>query len=246
MTDAGGSGTDSTGNGVDSTSFASILANVQRMRNETGDVAVSSNPQAEQFQVRSQSQPQPLPQPQPQPEPRHERRQPTGGERIQRPPQRSATDYTIGSKRVNAFNQDRSSFASTSAATNRGGIVKPSSISVNKSQTGNPLLKHIINVNWSYVESRNVYDYMTSNREIIFLSMKYHKLHPEYIGVKMKPLVKKDAILLVVVDVENTETIMKEINKVCLYNEFTLLVAFSFEQAAKYLTSLASVSASKK
>lgn len=55
----------------------------------------------------------------------------------------------------------------------------------------------------------------------------------------MKPLLKKNALLLTVVDVENSESILREINRICLFNEFTLLLAFNFEQAAKYLTYLA-------
>lgn len=192
-------------NNTDTTSFASILAGVQKLR---GDNTTNSTPK-------------PAPQtPNPAPD-------------------------SIQRKRTNAFNQDRSTYNGPrigGQVTNKSSAGKPSSISVNKSQTGNPLLQHIINVNWTYVESRNTYDYLIKDRQIIFLSLKYHKLHPEYIQNKMKPLIKKNAILLTVVDVENSETILREINRICLFNEFTLLLAFNFEQAAKYLSYLATTS----
>lgn len=147
----------------------------------------------------------------------------------------------IQRKRTNAFNQDRISYnhSGKNQSFQKSASSKPSSISVNKTQTGNPLLQHIVNVNWSYVESRNTYDYLIKNRQVVFLSLKYHKLHPEYIQNRMKPLTKKDAILLTVVDIENSESILREINRICLFNEFTLLLAFNFEQAAKYLTYMA-------
>ncbi len=195
---------------TDTTSFASILAGVQKLRGEPSSNDSNSTPIAQQSPVTRQ-------------------------------PQAQAQQPTVSSKkRTNAFNQDRASYNSPKTQPfQKTGSPKPSTISVNKTQTGNPLLQHIINVNWTYVESRNTYDYLVKNREVIFLSLKYHKLHPEYIQNKMKPLLKKNALLLTVVDIENSESILREINRICLFNGFTLLLAFNFEQAAKYLTYLA-------
>ena len=113
---------------------------------------------------------------------------------------------------------------------------------VNKSQKGNPLLDKFANVNWRYVSSSSSllekidYDYMVrGKRKVIFLSLKYHKLHPEYIVKKLKPVANQGAIMLCVVDIEKSENILKDLNKLCLFNGFTLLLSFNFEQAAKYL-----------
>ncbi|KAL6942654.1 hypothetical protein ACO0QE_003839 [Hanseniaspora vineae] len=114
-------------------------------------------------------------------------------------------------------------------------------ILVNKSQKGNPLLDKFTNVNWRYVSSSSPlekidYDYMVrGKRKVIFLSLKYHKLHPEYIVKKSKPVANQGAIMLCVVDIEKSENILKDLNKLCLFNGFTLLLSFNFEQAAKYL-----------
>lgn len=199
--------------GQDSTSFASILAGVAKLR-ESGD----SQQPGQSHQPTSNAAQQPVERPPPQ---------------AQRPQQRSVpAEPQIGQKRVNAFNQD--------AVRKQGPrISKPSSLSVNSRQKQNPLMKFITNVNYTFTEQRNMYDFLVSGRDVIFLSLKYHKLHPEYLQNRMKPLVRKNAVLITVVDVENHETILRDINKASLYNDFTLLVAFTYEQAAKYLTYMA-------
>ncbi|ONH64963.1 DNA repair protein RAD10 [Cyberlindnera fabianii] len=201
---------------TDSTSFASILAGVQRLR---GEEAGSSAPPS---------------QPTPQRPPQQQTQAPVVHQRPQAQPR---PDPSIGTKRVNAFNQDRTRAGSPQI--DQRGSKKPSQISVNKSQEGNPLLQAIKNVNWAYAEARNPYDYLVNNREVIFLSLRYHKLHPEYIGNRMKALMRRNAILLTVVDVENSEQIIRELNKLCLFNEFTLILAFTFEQAGKYISFMA-------
>lgn len=113
-------------------------------------------------------------------------------------------------------------------------------ILVSTTQTGNPLLNVFVNVNWRYVknttESSISYDYQVRGRNIIFLSLKYHKLHPEYINKRIQSLNKsKSNILLCVVDIDNSEDILRYVNKICMFNDFTLLLAFTFDQAGKYL-----------
>ncbi|KAH3674645.1 hypothetical protein WICMUC_003191 [Wickerhamomyces mucosus] len=203
-----GDGEDNT---TDTTSFASILANVKRLRNEQG------SEDSPQLQPSLTSEPTPI---------HHQRTIP------HRPPQRPPINPSIGQKRTSAFNQDRSNYRSASPSNLSG-------IKVNKNQQGNPILEFVKNVNWEYVERRNSYDYLVNGRQIMYLSLKYHKLHPEHINLKMKGLMKKNAILLCQVDVTNNDTILREINKVCLYNEITLLLSFTHEQSGKYLTFLA-------
>ncbi|SSD60297.1 related to DNA repair protein RAD10 [Saccharomycodes ludwigii] len=111
---------------------------------------------------------------------------------------------------------------------------------VSKTQKGNPLLDKLQNTKWRYVSSSPTakieYDYLIrGSRKVIFLSLKYHKLHPEYIYRKIKPIVNQNSILLCVVDVENSEDILKDLTKLTLFNGFTLLLSFNFEQAAKYI-----------
>ncbi|SCV02008.1 LAME_0G19966g1_1 [Lachancea meyersii CBS 8951] len=123
----------------------------------------------------------------------------------------------------------------TSVATGQG-----KNVLVSVSQRGNPLLSSMTNTSWRYVSpsggNKIYYDYCVQGRNIVFLSLKYHKLHPEYISKKIQPLVKlKNNVLICVVDVDNSENILKDLNKACMFNGFALLLAFSFEQAAKYI-----------
>lgn len=151
---------------------------------------------------------------------------------------------------VNSFNQSHTEAAEKSFSRYEGTHVQGNgkrdgdsskTILVSTSQTGNPLLKHFTNIAWRYVKSsatnKILYDYKVGERNIIFLSLKYHKLHPEYIRKKMLPFARSEGnVLLCVSDIENSEDILKELNKLCIFGGFTMLLAFSFEQAGKYLT----------
>ena len=124
---------------------------------------------------------------------------------------------------------------------------KPTMVNVSKSQKGNPVLDLLTskNIPWQYVSStattKILYDYSVRNnkRMILFLSLKYHKLHPEYIFKKMKPLQQQNCILLILVDIEQHEQILKDLNRICLYNGFTILMGWNYEQCGKYVQFLA-------
>lgn len=124
---------------------------------------------------------------------------------------------------------------------------KPTMVNVSKSQKGNPLLDLLTSksIPWQYVSStvttKILYDYSVRNskRMVLFLSLKYHKLHPEYIFKKMKPLQRQNCILLILVDIEHHEQILKELSRVCMYNGFTILLGWTYEQCGKYIQFLA-------
>ncbi|AAS51568.1 ADL351Wp [Eremothecium gossypii ATCC 10895] len=193
----------------DATSFEKILANVQRRRQEYNGATSASRP-----------------------EPRAA------------PAVALDTGPTGSSRVTNAFNQERP----TPAAAETDLPKRPRSgqgrtILVSTSQKGNPLLKGLASTNWTYVKSSGTekvyYDYQVQGRKVVFLSLKYHKLRPEYIDQKLRPFGKTQGnILLCVVDIEDSEDILKELNKTTMFNGFTMLLAFNFEQAAKYLVFL--------
>lgn len=147
-------------------------------------------------------------------------------------------------KVINAFNQQRSINTNVenegrdkrlnqSTGTGR-------SVLVNTTQKENPLLNHLKNTNWRYIKSsptnKVYYDYLIKGRCVLFLTLSYHKLYADYITRRMQPLVRNDTnILIFVVDDNNSDESLNEITKQCMFNGFTLLVAFNFEQAAKYI-----------
>lgn len=197
-------------------SFQSILAGVQRLRQDNDRQENNRQPD--------------LP-------------QPPAAEKTTSAPERSLGKIEV----TNAFNQRKQDLNSNEPSeldTRKrkwGNATSPGkTVLVSTSQRGNPLLSSLTNTSWRYVSSTGgnkiYYDYCVQGRNIIFLSLKYHKLHPEYISKKIQPLIKnKNNILICVVDVDNSENILKDLNKACLFNGFALLLAFNFEQAAKYI-----------
>ncbi|CAG9795287.1 unnamed protein product [Diatraea saccharalis] len=116
---------------------------------------------------------------------------------------------------------------------------KPSSskthcVLVNQKQRGNPLLKFITNVPWEYDEI--IPDYEVGKTIcILFLSLRYHNMNPDYINNRLKELGKKYElrILLVQVDLKDPHTPLKNLTRICLLTDLTLMLAWSPEEAAK-------------
>ncbi|XP_071986130.1 DNA excision repair protein ERCC-1 [Engystomops pustulosus] len=109
-------------------------------------------------------------------------------------------------------------------------------IVVSPRQSGNPLLKHIRNIPWEFGEISP--DYLLGETCCaFFLSLRYHSLNPDYIHSRMKSLDKSYTlqILMVLVDVKDSYSTLKELSKICLLADFTLVLSWSPEEAARYL-----------
>ncbi|EEB07724.2 DNA repair endonuclease Swi10 [Schizosaccharomyces japonicus yFS275] len=103
-------------------------------------------------------------------------------------------------------------------------------------QKGNPLLPHLRNVPWEYSEI--VPDFVMGAKTCaLFLSLKYHHVHPEYIYSRIGKLGKayELRILLAVVDVENHRESIQELVKTSVVNRYTLILAWSSAEAARYI-----------
>lgn len=112
----------------------------------------------------------------------------------------------------------------------------PSSILVSPRQKGNPLLKHIKAMPWEYSDMPA--DYVVGATTCaFFLSIKYHRLHPEYIYNRIRGLQGKYnlRILLTLVDVDDHEEPLKELSKTSLINNVTVILCWSAQEAARYL-----------
>lgn len=111
-----------------------------------------------------------------------------------------------------------------------------SGIVVSRRQQGNPVLKHIRNVRWAYGDI--VPDYQLGhNTAALFLSLRYHLLHPEYILHRLKQLLRsfRVTVLLVHVDVDDMVEALCTINKAAIANDATLMCAWTVEECARYL-----------
>ncbi|CAG8103487.1 unnamed protein product [Penicillium salamii] len=119
------------------------------------------------------------------------------------------------------------------ALANRAG---PSAILVSTRQKGNPILNHIKLLPWEYADIPA--DYVVGVTTCaMFLSLKYHRLHPEYIYARVKQLAGKYnlRLVLVMVDIQNHEDSLRELSKTSIINNLTLILCWSAPEAAHYL-----------
>lgn len=108
---------------------------------------------------------------------------------------------------------------------------------VNKRQKGNPILDHVKGIPWEY-NGDIIVDYQVgSTAGVLYLSLKYHHLHPQYIFTRFEKLGRNYdiRILLVLCDVTEHQNSIKELTKACLLNGITVVVAWSVEEAGQYL-----------
>ncbi|OQR99685.1 DNA excision repair protein ERCC-1 [Achlya hypogyna] len=112
-------------------------------------------------------------------------------------------------------------------------------VHIHPSQSGNPLVKLLHNV-IPEVNPDITSDYMMGEACVAcFLSVRYHMLHPTYLKSKLarvKPA--RVQVVLCHVDVPDNESALKEINRDALNGGFTLLLAWSWKEAARYIETL--------
>lgn len=112
------------------------------------------------------------------------------------------------------------------------------SILVNTRQKGNPVIGHIRQVPWEYGDIKCDYQ-VGATAGVLYLSIRYHLLHPEYIHQRIADLGGNYnlRIILVQCDADNHTAAMKELTKVALVNGYTLMTCWSAQEAGRYLES---------
>ncbi|CAI0391938.1 unnamed protein product [Linum tenue] len=112
-------------------------------------------------------------------------------------------------------------------------------ILVSHRQKGNPLLKHIRNVRWTFADV--VGDYLVGQSSCaLYLSLRYHLLHPDYLYYRIRELQKnyKLRVVLCHIDVEDVAKPLLEVTKTALLHDCTLLCAWSLEECGRYLETI--------
>ncbi|CAI5519311.1 unnamed protein product [Closterium sp. Naga37s-1] len=115
----------------------------------------------------------------------------------------------------------------------------PSALPYPVLQRGNPVLAHIRNVRnvrWAFGEITP--DYLLSPSSCaLFLSLRYHLLHPDYLYFRIRELQKSFRLRIVLchVDVDDVTKPLHDITKTALLNDCTLLCAWSPNECARYL-----------
>jgi DNA excision repair protein ERCC-1 len=112
----------------------------------------------------------------------------------------------------------------------------PSAILVSTRQKGNPILNHVRSLPWEYSDIQCDY-VLGATTCALFLSLKYHRLHPEYIYSRIRALGKSYnlRVLLTMVDITNHEEALKELSKTSMINNLTLILCWSAQEAGRYL-----------
>ncbi|KAF2447964.1 hypothetical protein P171DRAFT_355049 [Karstenula rhodostoma CBS 690.94] len=112
----------------------------------------------------------------------------------------------------------------------------PSTILVSPRQKGNPILNSVKTVAWEYSDIPADY-VLGATTCALFLSLKYHRLHPEYIYNRIRDLKGQYQlrVLLTMVDIENHEDSLRELSKTSLVNNVTIMLAWSAQEAGRYL-----------
>lgn len=236
---------------IDTTSFANVLDAVNRMRKElaveVGDVANKRQKLPERVQlpplasnksnsnvVSSNLLPPRIPEPD------------LAGQKIQNTP----SEKIIIPKELPGFQPVRMPKDERKAYIPDKQVAKPgvtknfhtfTQIQVSRSQTGNPLLE-FLKVFQMNSKLKDI-DYVINSKCVaLFISLRYHKLHPEYIYNKLKKMTYTNEdilkVLLVYVDIEDFQDTVRELNKLCLFNNLTMILGWSNEQCATYLQNL--------
>ena len=133
-----------------------------------------------------------------------------------------------------------SSSSSTAAAAAAVPAIPLSSVLLcNPNQMKNPVYNAIRNTP-KQVSNEIKADFATSSACVLYLSLKFHNQHPKYVEMRIREIGRnyKVRILLVLVDTEDNVQLLLTINKICFNTNFTLILAWSIEECARYLETL--------
>ena len=110
------------------------------------------------------------------------------------------------------------------------------SITVSARQRGNPILKSIRLAPWEFSDNI-VPDYVINSKSAaLYLSLKYHTLNPNYVHERLKTFTGFELrILLVQVDISEPHHALKQLMRICILSELTLILAWSHDEAGKIL-----------
>ncbi|TRY97247.1 hypothetical protein DNTS_013729 [Danionella cerebrum] len=98
---------------------------------------------------------------------------------------------------------------------------------------GNPILKFVRNVPWEFGEV--VPDYVLGRTTCaLFLSVRYHNLNPNYIHERLKQLGQSFTLRVLLVQ-KDAHHALKELARISIMADCTLILSWSPEEAGRYL-----------
>ena len=112
------------------------------------------------------------------------------------------------------------------------------SLIIHPNQVRNPVMKHVHRVPW---EQGDIISDFVMGRTVcgLFLSVRYHSLHPNYVHERLNALgsLYEVRVLLVLIDSQQYQNVLKELSQLAITAQCTLMLCWSNEEAAKYLES---------
>lgn len=243
------------GQKIDQSSFASILAGVQLMRDAYEPVVSEKAPEVRQDQppqetTRNNQQNPPERRPEPPkssvPPPLSLPR-PASSNVPERPDRRRELSTHNGQV---APGRNPRPIDRSSGHRSRQGVQTYTSVQVANSQKGNPLLESALMklTPWSYSGDILSDYYINATLQVLFLSLKYHKLRPEYVWRRIERLKgtssgspdpgahdKALRVLLVVVDIDLPQEAIRHLLGICMKLDLSMVVVWSFEEAGNYI-----------
>ncbi|KAI0031011.1 restriction endonuclease type II-like protein, partial [Vararia minispora EC-137] len=108
---------------------------------------------------------------------------------------------------------------------------------INTRQRLNPVVELIRNVGKEYGEIPADFQ-VGKTTGVLFLSLRYHRLHPEYIHTRIEGIKGSYnlRVLLLMCDVTDHQDPIRELTKMCIINDITVIVAWSADEAGAYLS----------
>ncbi|XP_074594957.1 DNA excision repair protein Ercc1 [Brevipalpus obovatus] len=109
-------------------------------------------------------------------------------------------------------------------------------VQVHSRQKNTALLSCIKSIKWTFAEIPADF-VIAQNMCALVLSLKYHNQYPNYIYDRMQEVGKnyQIQILVVIVDISDPNANLKELAKVCIMADFTLMCCWSVEEAARII-----------
>lgn len=229
---------------MDSTSFASVLAGVKRMR----ELYEDENSKEEKNDDIIEVQPEALSSKEREPKRFKDNENDSLKHKLEENDSVSTTQTSVQERpTAEAKDKARAAVLRDKVRTN---VQMYSQIQVSPSQKGNPMFQSPLLKGKPIAYNKEILSdyYINPTLQVLFLSLKYHQLHPEYIWRRCKKLNqgsvvsnvrdKSLKILLAVIDIDNPQDNLRKLNNICIKQDLTLLVAWTFEQAGNYVAML--------
>lgn len=150
---------------------------------------------------------------------------------------KSSEASTVVTAPVDSMWSTTGNAAATMPSTTKSSASNPRCILVHPKQRGNPILKSIQNVPLEFRDDI-IPDYVVGRTTcVLYLSLKYHNLNPDYICQRLKELGKQYElrVLLVQVDTPEPHNALKSLTRISLLADLTLMLAWNAEEAGKML-----------